>query len=93
MPDPPTYDGTEPWHGADTDIGYTNHKCRCPKCTDTHAAAIARFREAAKDKPLPPGVHPDSLTAYQYYGSRTPGALQSNRDRVNRQRAARKVNR
>ena len=37
----PPEPGQERWHG--TASGYTSHVCRCPACTEAHAADARRY--------------------------------------------------
>jgi len=77
------------WHGnAESDVGYTNHKCGCQRCLDAHAEWNRRWRN--KDKPIPAHIDPDSYNAYKYYKSRTPGAIAANNAEKVRQAANRK---
>ena len=45
----------EPWHG--TPGGYSNHKCRCPKCRAAQKAYSSTWwkRRATEEGELPPG--------------------------------------
>jgi hypothetical protein len=49
-------EGDEEWHG--TAGGYTNHKCRGPKCREAWAATMRDYKKRKKEQP-------DSIRTYQ----------------------------
>ena len=60
--------GAAPWHG--TEDGYTNHRCRCPRCRQANTVANHKRRQARKSRPIPAHVEHGTEHCYGNYGCR-----------------------